>query len=200
MAKKRPTPPTAAAASPNVTTDDKIRGRDWPTLEKAVAEADRLRAVLSQVDRFTAIITDQDAEIDEVRKTVATAKSVFEKAKDDLAELIAARNRASADLVKFLKPKQGEVMPLFDTMAPADEDTHGRNCHQWRAEPIAVLRLSGGAHNALIDAEIVLVGQLQDRMIAKPKDWADGITGLTAGSAAAVADALNAFICDRSEQ
>lgn len=199
MAKKRPTTPPAdnVRFSTNKPAADALDGK---LAESAVAECQRLRAVLSQVDRFTAIITDQDAEIDEVRKTVATAKSVYEKAKEDLAEIIASRNRAAADLVKFLKPKQGEVMPLFDTMAAPDPETHGRNCDQWRAEPIAVLRLSAGAHNALVDAEIVLVGQLQDRMIAKPKDWAAEIPGLTAGSAAAIADRLNDFICDRTEE
>ncbi len=53
-------------------------------------------------------------------------------------------------------------MPLFDRMEEADEELHGKNADEWRKEPIAVLKLSTPSINALIDHDIVVVGQLQD--------------------------------------
>jgi hypothetical protein len=164
------------------------------------AELHRLRDVMTQVERFTAMIADQEAEIDEIRKTVDVAKSAYDRAKDDLAQVLENKAATQSDLVRFLRPKNGQVLPLFDTMAPADEDKHGRNADQWRAEPIAALRLSTVAHNALIDAEIMLVGQLQDRMIQRGQSWFDDLAGINLATASAIADKLNDFICDRSEE
>ena len=202
MAKKKP----AAASAPDRedATTAIEESRPKPTVAESMAakvsELHRLRDVMTQVERFTHMIADQEAEIDEIRKTVDVAKSAYDRAKDDLALVLANKAATQSDLVRFLRPKNGQVLPLFDTMAPADEDKHGRNADQWRAEPIAALRLSTTAHNALIDAEIMLVGQLQDRMIQRGQSWFDDLAGINLATASAIADKLNDFICDRSEE
>ena len=54
MAKKRPTPPTDAAASPNVTTDDKIRGRDvWGKQLRLLVKSDPRDPILSSFRQLT---------------------------------------------------------------------------------------------------------------------------------------------------
>lgn len=85
-------------------------------------------------------------------------------------------------------------------MDPAVEEVHGINSDQWRLEPIAALRLSLPAQMALNDADIMLVGQLQDRVLKSPEAWWESISGLNFGMAAAICDLLNDFINERSTQ
>jgi hypothetical protein len=86
-----------------------------------------------------------------------------------------------------------KVLPLFDRMEPADPERHGENAQTWRLKPIAELRLSVKATQFLNDADIVAIGQLQDRVLASAAWW-ESIDGFTAALAAAVADKLNDYI------
>jgi hypothetical protein len=90
-------------------------------------------------------------------------------------------------------------MPLFDRMEPADEEKHGAHSEEWRKEPVSALRLSLIASNLLAAADVLFVGQLQDRVQRRPDDWSDEIEGLTAPMAAAIADKLNDFIAERTK-
>jgi hypothetical protein len=71
---------------------------------------------------------------------------------------------------------------------------HGESSGQWRKDPIATLRLSPIAHQSLIEADILFVGQLQDRVLENSDRWHEEIDGITGAMAAAIVDKLNDFI------
>lgn len=169
----------------------------------AVAEADkvaRYEELFDELTRFVKVISDQDKPIVEARAAVENAKAQLDAAKSTLYELENIRDGAKHNLYRFLSPSGGKftMMPLFDRMEKADEEIHGNNAQEWRGEPIASLGLSLPSLQALADADIVMVGQLQDRVLEYGKTWWEAISGLNAGSAGAIVDRLNDFICDRS--
>ncbi len=154
--------------------------------------------LFEQLTRFTHSITSYEEVIQSARLDVEEAKLAYDEAKDKLRELENARDGAKHSLYRFLSPKNGEIMPLFDTMEEPDEEVHGKNCTEWRKEPIAALKISLPSINALTDADIVMVGQLQDRVLESPKSWWDSVPPLNAGTAAAIVDRLNDFIFDKT--
>jgi hypothetical protein len=79
-------------------------------------------------------------------------------------------------------------------MEPADEELHGAHSDEWRMKPITALKLSLPSQIALGDADIMLIGQLQDAVMKDPGMWYDEIASISTGSAAAIVDALNSFI------
>lgn len=160
----------------------------------------RYEEILDQISRFTRAIAGQEEAITQARFAVAEAKENFEDKKKKLQELESVRDGVKDTLFAFLSPESGEILPLFDTMKPADEEKHGKNSSDWRKEPIAVLQLSLLSLKALTEADIVMVGQLQDRVIEGDTKWWDKIDGLTPGSAAAIVDRLNDFIFDRTQR
>jgi hypothetical protein len=167
------------------------------TLEEKV---DRYESIWQQLTSFTAGIAEQEDEIAAASAEVAEAKDRFEQAKKDHAELVAARDGAKHSLFRFLHPKDGEFLPLLDRMEPADEEKHGANAAVWRNDPISALKIAPHAMIALSDAEIVVVGQLQDRVLANPDDWYLPIHGVTSVCASGVVDRLNSFIFDRAQE
>jgi len=90
-------------------------------------------------------------------------------------------------------------MPLFDTMAPAEEALHGLHSDEWRKEPITSLNLSAAAMRALIGKDIVLVGQLQD-LVLKGADWASGLEEISEGMAQAIEMKLHQFVEERTKK
>lgn len=95
---------------------------------------------------------------------------------------------------EILARQLGDRMPLFDTMEPADDEKHGTGSAEWRKDPLSVLKLSLPSISILNEADILFVGQLQDRVQDKPEDWWESITGMTAPVAAAIVDRLNEFL------
>jgi hypothetical protein len=79
-------------------------------------------------------------------------------------------------------------------MEPADEELHGEGSSEWRKEPIAALGISLPSQIALNAADIIFVGQLQDRVLADPTSWFESIDGISPGAASAITDSLNDFI------
>ena len=56
------------------------------------------------------------------------------------------------------------------------------------------------ATELLINADVILVGQLQDRIQAASEKWWESIEGLTLPIAAAIADRLNDFINEETRK
>jgi hypothetical protein len=168
----------------------------------ATKQADKSAAMeryIAEIDRFAGMLRTQQGGIFDLEKEVAVAKTVYEEARDKLREAKEIEHSTVSLLLKFIRPGSIDVLPLFDTMDPAEEEVHGRNADEWRKEPIVALDLSAAALRALIDADVVLVGQLQDR-IMKGDDWAADLAGVTEGMAQAIEAKLQQFIEQRGRK
>lgn len=155
--------------------------------------------VFDEVQKFTDLIRTQDGEVGTAQLAMLEAKGAYERAKDELQAAKEARDGTKHSLFVFLRPGPAEILPLFDRMDPADEEKHGHNSDEWRKEPLSALRLSLAATSFLTAADVIFVGQLQDRLQADPDGWWEQIDGLTSPTAAAIADKLADFISDRSK-
>lgn len=160
-------------------------------------DATAMERYIAEIDRFAGMLRTQQDSIRDLEKECAVAKTVYEESKDKLREAKDIEHGTVSLLLKFIRPGSIDVMPLFDTMEPAEEEVHGVNADEWRKEPVVVLDLSAAALRALIDADVVLVGQLQDRIL-KGEEWADGLEGVSEGMAQAIEAKLREFIEDRS--
>ena len=173
------------------------RPSDPETLGKLL---DQYEQVFGEVEHFVDLIARQEGEISAAQTAVNEAKEKYDRLRDELSQARDARDGTKHALFMFLKPGPSDILPLFDRMEKADEEKHGAHSDEWRKEPVAALRLSLIATNLLAAADVLFVGQLQDRVQAKPDDWFAEIEGLTAPMAAAVADKLNDFIAERTKK
>jgi len=171
------------------------RSTDPETLQKLL---DQYEEVFGEVAHFIDLIARQETEIGEIQTETFEAKEKYDSLREQLSQAREARDGTKHALFMFLKPGPTEIMPLFDRMEPADEEKHGANADEWRKDPISALRLSLVATNFLTAADVLFVGQLQDRVQAKPDDWHELIEGITPPMAAAIVDRLNDFIAERT--
>lgn len=179
------------------------KGRKNPPARKKVTAHEALELydeVFEEIRRFTSVIQGNEEELEEAHANLAKAKAALEKAKAVVRDIQDLREGARLGLLRYLTPADGKILPLFDRMEPADEKVHGAHSQEWRTEPIAALRLSLPATKALNDADVMLVGQLQDRMLKSADKWWEEIPGLNFGMAAAIADLLADFINERSSR
>lgn len=158
----------------------------------------RFKSVFETIDGFFESMEELDDELLEAKADYEKANAARDAARDRVRELEQMRQVSERSLMRFLRPTAGEVLPLFDQMEPADEEVHGENASEWRKEPIAAIRVSAKALELLTGSDIVLVGQLQDRVLENPHGWWEKVEGMNAGIAAAVVDGLNEFIAKRS--
>jgi hypothetical protein len=168
---------------------------DPETLKNLVAQYEE---IFGEVSHFVDLIATQEEEIAENLKAKIAAKERYDAACDEVNAAKDARDGTKHALFMYLKPGPTEIMPLFDRMEPADTKKHGKNSDEWRKEPIAALRLSLVANNLLAAADVLFVGQLQDRVQDKPDSWWEEIEGLLEPMAAALADKLNDFITEHT--
>jgi hypothetical protein len=171
------------------------RTSDVATLQK---QLDAYEVVFDEVQKFIDLINEQDAEIAEATAAMLKAKEKYEAAKHDVSVVKDARDGTKHLLFAYLRPGPSEILPLFDRMEEADEQRHGAHADEWRKEPISALRLSLVATNLLTAADVIFVGQLQDRVQADGEKWWEKIEGLTQPVAAAIVDRLIDFIHERS--
>lgn len=162
--------------------------------------SDQLVEFVQEIDRFGLLLESQEAETRTRSEAVAVAKEKLDEAKRELTESKDLQLATVAMLLKLIRPGQPRTYPLFDQMDQADEETHGHGSDEWRKDPISVLKLSGSALRALIDADIVLVGQLQDRVLKDGRDWHELLDGISDGMADAIESKLNEFIFERSRE
>lgn len=160
--------------------------------------ADVMERYIAEIDRFATMLRDQQEGILRLSSIANEAKFAYEAAKAAVAEAKEQEHNTVSLLLKFVRPGSIEVLPLFDKMDPADEKAHGKHSTEWRQEPISSLGLSAIAMRALIDADIVLVGQLQDRIL-KGATWAQDLN-VSDGIAQAIEAKLHAFIEERTSK
>lgn len=152
----------------------------------------RVQSFLDQVDQCEQRIEEATEAVDKAKLTLDAAKNVQSVATSE-------RDAAKHALYRLMRPAgKGDALPLFDRMEPADEEVHGVGSTKWREEPLSALRLSMSSVLALTAMDVIFVGQLQDRVMAKPGEWWLEFPGLSAGAAAAVVDRLNDFIFERT--
>jgi hypothetical protein len=158
------------------------------------SETERLKRYVEEVDRFAALLRQSQKTITEHEEDYAVKKAAAVAAKEALREAKEVEHATVKLLLRFITPGSIEICPLFDTMEPADEKKQGPGAKEWRKEPIAALGLSSLALQALIAHDIILVGQLQDKLLADSDGWADELEGITPGMAEAIAAKFYAFV------
>lgn len=188
-------PTTKPPRKPRKPPRDSTRSSDLETLQKQLAAYER---VFDDVQHFVDLISSQDVALAEARAVMHEAKDRYDAAKAEVAAAQEARDGTKHTLFVYLRPGPTEILPLFDRMEPPDEEKHGAHSEQWRKEPISALRLSLPATNLLTAADVIFIGQLQDRMQDDPDEWWMQIEGLTQPVAFAVADRLADFIDERT--
>lgn len=177
----------------------KKRSTSRPQIQKRDAALVRYEQVFGQVQRFIDTVGESEKELLEAEREAADAKEKYDQARDRVNVIRDRAQIAKHSLFRYLQPSDGgEVLPLFDRMESADEELHGFNAAEWRADPIASLRLPLPTLIALSEADVLLVGQLQDRIIADEPCWFESIAGLTASSATAISNQLNDFVREKN--
>jgi hypothetical protein len=162
-------------------------------------ELDVLRRYVEEVDRFAGLLRQSQESIRELERDEAVKKQAHEDARKARREAEEVEHATVSMLLRFITPGSTDVLPLFDTMQPADERKQGIGAKQWRKDPIAVLGLSAAAMRALMAADIVLVGQLQDLLLADPEAWYAELAEITPGMAEAIAAKFHAYVEEKSE-
>lgn len=165
-----------------------------PTPESLAKAVEKYEAMFEEISGFFDFYHREAGELKDAELAVAETKAAYESAKAQAQSIRDAIAGTKDALFRFLEPGAVDFLPLFDRMEPADKKKHGEHAAEWRKDPISALKLSPIANKLLIDAEIILVGQLQDMVLAAPGEWWERIDGLTASVAAAIADKLNDFI------
>lgn len=161
-------------------------------LQEAREQVETMNAFLEQVQQFSDIVSESKEELTRLIQLEATKKEELTDLKlqiSSMRNLIAATNDG---MLAVLEPGPKEFMPLFDRMEKSDPKIHGKNAVKWREQPVSMLRLSPLAANLLIQADILFLGQLQDRVLSGD-DWWKTVSGLTAPVAAAITDKMIAF-------
>jgi hypothetical protein len=178
-------------------------GTKRPDKKQAQQRAAAVELYIAEIDRFATMLRDQQVSIREIETQVTVTKVAYEAARDALREAKEIEHGTVSLLLKFIRPGSIDVLPLFDTMEPADEDVQGAGAAEWRNDPIVLLELSAAALRALIDADVVLVGQLQDRILASREtgdEWALEIPGISEAIAQAIEAKLQAFVEKRGSK
>lgn len=178
-------------------TDDKSAETEQH-FESSTEELELYRGVMARVGAMTAEIELAKKDLELADEAKVEAEAAYDAAKNRVTEARSRVQGAERTLLRFMNPTDGEWHPLFDSMEPADEEKHGKGSDKWRQDPISALKLSLAAAQALIDAEILFVGQLQDRVIRDGNTWWTHVYGLSLAVAAAITDKLNDFILERT--
>ncbi len=169
------------------------------SIKKAGSKEAAMERYIAEIDRFATMLRDQQIEIERLAVDAAVKKDRFEAAKEAVREAKEFEHSTVSLLLKFITPGSIDMMPLFDTMEPADEEKQGKNATEWRKEPITSLALSAAAMRALIGVDVVLVGQLQD-LVLKGADWFKDMEEINDGMAQAIEAKLHDFIEARTSK
>lgn len=163
-------------------------------LEATKANLDQVNLFLEKIQNFSEVVTHAKDSLRDLFQRRSTLKDELTEINTEIRSLENLIDSSNDAMISVLEPGPAEFLPLFDKMEKANPKTHGRNAQLWRERPISVLRLSPIASQALIDAGVVFIGQLQDRVLEDPDQWWESIEGLDEVKAAAIADKLNDFV------
>tara|TARA_R110002049_G_scaffold59417_1_gene160657 strand:+ start:1304 stop:1849 length:546 start_codon:yes stop_codon:yes gene_type:complete len=161
---------------------------------KLKSQLERYEAFFGELDSFINFVREERVSLETAVAAEAEAKAKLEAARDERRQIEGSIAGAKESLYRLVEPGATKFMPLFDRMEPADPEKHGEHASEWRKKPIAALRLSPIAAKALVDADIIVIGQLQDAVLESPHDWYDRIDGINPAMAAAIVDKLNDFV------
>lgn len=188
---------TTAVAKPSKKTSA-TAFRDAEQLSSELAECKQelaqVHRFLEKIQTFSSVVGDAKRELKELQAKEAQLKIALREVQDDIRSAKELINSSNNGMISLIEPGPKEFMPLFDRMEKSDAKKHGTNSGKWREQPLSILKLSPAATDLLYEADILFIGQLQDRIIERPGDWFDFIEGLTFPVAAAIADKLNDFV------
>ena len=162
-------------------------------LEDARAELSMVNRFLEKIQTFSSVVGSAKAELKKLQDEERDLANELQELRSDiksLKEMIACSNNG---MIALIEPGPKEFMPLFDRMEKPVPEKHGTNAGKWREQPLTMLKLSPASTDLLYSAEILFIGQLQDRILADPDSWWSEIAGLTLPIAAAIADKLADF-------
>lgn len=162
-------------------------------LEDARAELAVMQRFLDRIQHFSEVVTEAKDQLKILQKEEAELKESLGRVRDDIKSVKELISGSADGMIKLIEPGPVAFLPLFDQMEKADPKTHGKNAAKWREEPVSVLRLSPMSTELLYAAEILFIGQLQDRILEDPQEWWKSVAGLTLSFAAAIADKLSDF-------
>jgi hypothetical protein len=162
-------------------------------LADAKAELATVHRFLEKVQTFSNVVCDAKDMLQRLKAEEREMAEELAELRDRIKTLKESITVAGDGMLALLEPGPVKFMPLFDQMEKASPTKHGTNAAKWRELPVSALRLSPTSTAFLYDAEILFIGQLQDRVLDDPAEWWQGITGLTAPIAAAIADKLADF-------
>lgn len=163
---------------------------DLDTTRKQLAVVTRF---LDRLQTFSDVVCQAKQELRRLESQKSELENELRDVKESIRSVRELISSSNDSVLAVIEPGPAEFMPLFDRMEKAQPEKHGANASKWREKPIALLRLSPTASACLIEAEILFIGQLQDRILDAPTDWWEHIPGLTAPIAAAIADKLTDF-------
>lgn len=170
--------------------------REVDDVDALRAQIDQYEHLFAEIETFTGLIREQEETLADAEVEYLRAKEELNRAKQNVSLARDARDGTKHALFVFLRPGPAKILPLFDRMEKADDIVHGAHSSQWRSEPVTALRLSIPATQLLTAADVLFVGQLQDRVMDDSEDWWKRIEGMTAPVAMAVVDRLNDFIAE----
>jgi hypothetical protein len=162
-------------------------------LAEARAELAMVHRFLGKIQQFSDVVADAKAELKELQAEEREVADHLAELRDKIKTLKQGIDCASDGMLQLIEPGPVKFMPLFDQMEKASPTKHGTNAAKWRELPLSALRLSPTSTSLLYEADVLFIGQLQDRVLEDPAEWWQKITGLTAPIAAAIADKLADF-------
>ncbi len=184
---------TASKRKPkdNRQTETRTGSDDVERLQTELATVNRF---LERIQSFSNVVQDSKAELARLKIDERKMAEELAELRDRIKSVKQSIDTANDGMIALIEPGPVKFMPLFDSMEKANTKKHGTNAAKWRELPVSELRLSPGATSLLYAAEILFIGQLQDRVLADPENWWTEIEGITAPTAAAIADKLADFV------
>lgn len=159
-------------------------------LEDAKAELATCRRFLEKVQAFSDIMSELKNDLEELRDEESKYDRKLKDVRERIRDVKDQISSASDGMLAILEPGPVKFMPLFDKMEKASVQKHGPNASKWRELPLTALKLSPTSTSLLYEADVLFIGQLQDRIMDDPNQWWESIPGLTQPIAASVADKL----------
>lgn len=162
-------------------------------LSDAKGELALLNRFLEKIQSFSTIVGEAKKELKRLKEEERDLAEQLKELRSDIKSVEGLIDCSNTGMLSLIEPGPQEFLPLFDKMEKADQEVHGKNAGTWREQPLSMLKLSPASTALLYEAEILFIGQLQDRIIQDPDTWWSFIEGLTLPIAAAIADKLEAF-------
>lgn len=177
MTTATPAKPTKPARKK--TSSPEIINRLRGELDAVHAELHQVKVFFEEIQKFSQLVLVSKIELKKLNHHEADLKEELADVRSEIRTTKDLIESCNNGMLTIIEPGPDEFLPLFDRMAKADPETHGKGSDHWRERPIGVLRLSPMASNCLIDAGIVFIGQLQDMILADPTQWWEDTAGLT---------------------